>query len=411
MSVLTGIRAYAKSFAEADFLRETLGIYADAVTKNEVQLILFGAGSAGKNLLPLFMSHGRRPALVCDNSPVNIGTSLCDVPVVSVDAAHERHRDAVVVMAIGSHQEQVRKQLAAEGFQPDRILSIREAPLKFYTHHVPRWYWSEADLEQHADDLERAYALLSDDTSRRLFLQRIAVLSHGADYASYAAFIKEYSFLDQRPHPADMDPESFYYFNNDVVRLADEEMLVDCGAYTGDSLEQFLASKASPAALRVAYCFEPDPANYAQLEKTYGNHAAVFLYPLGAWFEDATLNFESSDHPAMDSPRSARISASASCISIKAAPLDQVLAGKPVSFIKMDIEGAEKEALRGAARMLRQYRPKLAISVYHERDDIFRIPLLIEELCPGYRFHLRLFSRNFTETVLLAIPADVPKTK
>lgn len=75
-----------------------------------------------------------------------------------------------------------------------------------------------------------------------------------------------------------------------------------------------------------------------------------------------------------------------------------------MSFIKMDIEGADLEALKGCQNTIRRYHPKLAISVYHKPEDIIEIPCYIKELVPEYRLYLRHYGNGDTETVLYALP-------
>jgi hypothetical protein len=84
--------------------------------------------------------------------------------------------------------------------------------------------------------------------------------------------------------------------------------------------------------------------------------------------------------------------------------IDDLLGGHAVDFIKLDIEGAEAQALRGAARTLAAHRPTLALSCYHKPEDLWQLPDLIEELVPGgYQFHLRQHAFNSLELVLYAI--------
>ena len=68
----------------------------------------------------------------------------------------------------------------------------------------------------------------------------------------------------------------------------------------------------------------------------------------------------------------------------------------------MDVEGEEYEALKGAARIIEEQKPKLAISVYHKNEDIFLIPQLLLELRKDYKFYLRHYSLVTNETVLYA---------
>ena len=75
----------------------------------------------------------------------------------------------------------------------------------------------------------------------------------------------------------------------------------------------------------------------------------------------------------------------------------------PVTFIKMDIEGSEYQAILGAEKMITSHKPKLAISVYHKPEDIWQLPLLIYRFNHEYKFYLRHYSFGNNETVLYAL--------
>ena len=77
---------------------------------------------------------------------------------------------------------------------------------------------------------------------------------------------------------------------------------------------------------------------------------------------------------------------------------------EPVTFIKLDVEGAEYQALLGAEHTIASYKPKLAICTYHKLEDIWELPSLIHEMNPEYRFYLRHYSFAENETVLYAMP-------
>ena len=83
--------------------------------------------------------------------------------------------------------------------------------------------------------------------------------------------------------------------------------------------------------------------------------------------------------------------------------MDDHLQGEDVSFIKMDIEGAERAALRGAEQLIRRCRPDLAICVYHSISDLFEIPLYIHSIVPEYCLYLRHHTPVFCETVCYAV--------
>ena len=106
------------------------------------------------------------------------------------------------------------------------------------------------------------------------------------------------------------------------------------------------------------------------------------------------------DFRASSNEGSRLVAGGGTCIPVTS--LDAVIDGK-VTFIKMDIEGAEYEALKGAERLIREYKPKLAVSVYHKPEDIWELPGLILSFCPEYTFYLRHYSLSSEETVLYAV--------
>jgi hypothetical protein len=120
------------------------------------------------------------------------------------------------------------------------------------------------------------------------------------------------------------------------------------------------------------------------------------LFETGLWSADDTLNFTSTS--AGDS----RINAEGTAI-IQGVSLDKVLKGEKATFIKMDIEGSELEALKGAQNTIRMYKPMLAVCVYHKPEDILELPLYIKELVPEYRLYFRHYSMSHCETVLYAV--------
>jgi FkbM family methyltransferase len=104
-----------------------------------------------------------------------------------------------------------------------------------------------------------------------------------------------------------------------------------------------------------------------------------------------------------DAPSAAKIDEMGNDI-IQCVAIDDVLQGFNPTFIKMDIEGAELEALKGAKNTITEYHPQLAICVYHSLSDIWEIPLLIKSFYPGYRLYLRSYNYMGLETVLYAFP-------
>ena len=122
----------------------------------------------------------------------------------------------------------------------------------------------------------------------------------------------------------------------------------------------------------------------------------VEIIPAGMWSCNTTLFFNSQGSMM------SRIDENGED-EVEVRALDEVVDGK-VTFIKMDIEGAELESLKGARKIIQEQKPKLAICVYHKKEDIFDIPEYILSLNSEYKLYLRHYTLDEWDTVLYAIP-------
>lgn len=90
-------------------------------------------------------------------------------------------------------------------------------------------------------------------------------------------------------------------------------------------------------------------------------------------------------------------------MTVPVAAIDDVAGGEKVTFIKMDVEGAELEALKGARKTIEKHHPRLAISIYHKPEDIWEIPAYILSLSGDYRLYIRHYQFSKNETILYAV--------
>ena len=185
------------------------------------------------------------------------------------------------------------------------------------------------------------------------------------------------------------------YFDLPYLQREDEEVFVDGGSLDGLTSLQFIhwAEKN----YKKIYVFEPDIQNIAKCVENLKSEeqGKIEIIEKGLWDKDDILRFEALAN------RCSKISEQG-VVSIKVASLDEVVNDK-VSFVKMDIEGAEYKALLGSSNIIKQYKPKLAISIYHKPEDIVELPKLLLELNPDYQFYLRHYSLATSETVLYAV--------
>lgn len=194
--------------------------------------------------------------------------------------------------------------------------------------------------------------------------------------------------------------EGAIYFDLDQMNpQAACEFFVDAGCFDGYTTKEFFRWCRNKG---YAYCFEPDSENIGTVQKTLSSDAERYeLIEKALWSKTTTLsmvakgNFATSVTLPNEGNHLPRV---------EAAALDDLLGDQEVTFIKMDIEGAEIEALRGAQKIITEQKPKLAISIYHKPEDILTIPQLILEYNSSYKFYLRHYSFSDYDTVLYAIP-------
>lgn len=234
------------------------------------------------------------------------------------------------------------------------------------------WGGFEADFSENRSKYDWAYGLMSDKASRDQFYNLVNFrLSFDLDY------MRGFSVLPQQQ-----------YFEEFVGLREEGESFVDIGGFDGFTSEEF--RKRCPRCRRIHF-FEPDADNLASAKARLGESETVRYYPMGVMDRKETLHFSSQGS-------SSKVDAGGD-VTIHVDRLDALLQ-EPVTFIKMDIEGVEGQAIDGALETIARDRPRLAISAYHRADDFWQIPEQILSIREDYRVYLRHYTEGFTETVL-----------
>lgn len=197
--------------------------------------------------------------------------------------------------------------------------------------------------------------------------------------------------------------DQYSYLRGAQVAARDGDVVLDVGGCFGDTALYF-ASRIGPSG-RV-YTFEFDPVNLEVLRANLGLNpelaARIEIVPFALWdVPRETLRFT----PAGRTTSLALAGASPGSASVLTTTVDEFVAQRGlgrVDFIKLDVEGAEGNVLRGAGDSLARFRPALALAAYHRDDDLIELPQLIDSLKLGYRFWLDSFSSVQEETVLFA---------
>ena len=198
------------------------------------------------------------------------------------------------------------------------------------------------------------------------------------------------------------------YFDADVVPIPDSDdmVFVDGGAMDLLSSSNFIRYAGK---YKRIFAFEPDARCFSQCNKKVLEYQLykdkVVLYKAGLWSEkkEALLTVEKNVGSSFLAVTGRQSVAADDESKIQTCSIDETVGEDRVSFIKMDIEGSELEAINGAAKCIKRDHPILAISIYHKPDDIFTLPQRIKEIDSSYKFSLRAYHEDFTEVVLYAV--------
>lgn len=233
----------------------------------------------------------------------------------------------------------------------------------------------------HEIDIAKCESLLSDEKSKRVY-RKIIDFRCRKDRLNFP----EHDVNNQ-------------YFPKDIIKLTDHEVFVDCGACRGDTYRRF--RRETGRKYRKVICFETDQLNINYLHKTGDKDSSLVVIPKGAWSKETTLYFEPLG--TKGTGHVVEKKGLKGLIEVPVCAIDSIEACKNATYIKMDIEGAEWEALHGAEETIKRNRPKLAICIYHNNEDYVRIIRYVHELNPNYHFYVRHHSTNTSETVLYAV--------
>lgn len=196
------------------------------------------------------------------------------------------------------------------------------------------------------------------------------------------------------------DMSSRQYFDLTEMKCMEDEVFVDVGGFDGKTSKLFMRWCGNQ--YKRIYVLEPEKSNIILCEKNLLAEKAKFeIIPYGLWDKECKLGFVKNENGRSHISENIIVDDTDSVL-IPVDSLDHLIDDN-ITFIKMDIEGAEYKAIEGAKKTIRKYHPKLAISIYHNDEDIWELPKLIMNICPDYKLYLRHYSIAQAETVLYAI--------
>jgi FkbM family methyltransferase len=339
---------------------------------------VFGTRRLGTMVGQGIQGFGYRIAGFFENQKSAWGGTHLGAKVHAMDDKSDR--SIPVVIGTTKYPFTLGKQARDAGFQfvmPYPVMTLIDAAL--FPPEIPYIGIHEDLIENRARYLTE-YFNYSDDRSRQV-LDRLL----------------HYRMTFQPEHVQDVfDPEIDQYFDTDIVRLAPDEVFVDAGGFDGQTTLEFI--KRCGGQYRHIYYFEPD-SNLMQRSRNQAlaGREAIDFCNAGAFSFDGKASFCSTGtvngSVSLDE---------AGDVEIDVRKIDSIASEAP-TFIKMDIEGAEYEALKGASHHIAEHQPRLAVAAYHEGPDVWRLGALIRDLNPDYRLYLRHYTEGGLETVIYAI--------
>lgn len=345
------------------------------------RLVLFGAGPLGKSALAGLRKAGVEPLAFADNKRDLWHQQVLGLPVLSAaEAAEQYGRTACFVVTVYQGSS-IRRQLASLGCQ--RVLACTPLMWKYADVFIPQCCLELPHrLIEQCDSIRRCHAALADETSKRELREQL-LWRYWLDFSALSP-------------PLDA---SDTYFPMDLLSPFPDEVFVDGGSFDGESTQSF--NRHWGGKFRHVFALEPDPASREMLIANLGpmgigDRVTVMPYAVGDI--NAQVSFASSGSVT------SHVTTEDGSSTVECRRLDDIEWPLMPTYIKMDIEGAEPEALAGGAELLRHYQPVLAICTYHRSEHLWQIPNLIRSIAPDYHVFLRRYAEECWEGVCYAIP-------
>ncbi|MFZ0305779.1 MAG: FkbM family methyltransferase [Terracidiphilus sp.] len=348
------------------------------------RVVLFGAGGLGKRAITQLKSIGIVPLAITDNRQSLWGEVLDGLAILSpTDAAARFGANASFLITIWNEFHYFN-----ETAEQLRQLGCTQVLPYTYLH----WRFPEEFLPCLLNDFPHK---LYEDRERVLHVETMWADTESADL--YRANIRFRALGEPQHLPG--RPKENTYLPADIFTLREDESILDCGATKGEMTEEMLRKYGGN--FGAFHALEADRISYRSLE-LYRNQLPdsirekVILYPYAVGGTRCTVHFSNTGQTG------SKISEQG--VAVECFPIDELFASSHLTLIKMDIEGAEYEALLGGRKAIERDRPILAICAYHTQNDIWRIPLLVHEMLPRHKLYLRAYEGDGYQTVLFAVP-------
>lgn len=347
------------------------------ILKLEGKVYIFGTGLLGMFVQEQLEKNHIEIAGFIDNNPQKHNQNYGEYTVHALDQISKQ--DNIIIASI-IYWHDMRLQMEEQGYT--KFICYEE--LAFCDARFPVYNQSFQGmvdkLIENREEYLQIFEILEDEKSKEI-LDNIIKFRYSFDtcYTEKAYCLSKLS--------------GNQYFDREIVYPSSNEIFVDGGGYNGDSAMEFI--QWSKENYKKILFYELDDIMVGHAKKNLERYSNIEYMNVGLGKQKETLLYD-----GMNSGGGGIISEAGS-MSVEVAALDEK--NEAVTFIKLDIEGFEQEALAGASKTIKKHLPKLAISVYHKPEDLYAIAKYIRQLEPRYKFYLRHYSNVYADTVLYAI--------
>lgn len=332
-------------------IKETVDCW-DFLKSTELPIFIYGMGDGALKIMAVFEQYGIPLAGFFASDEFVRGHSFQGHLVHTLSQIENIIDEFVIVLAFAAGYESLYKRI--NEIAQKHLLLAPDVPVAGNNLFTYQYYLDNKDK------FDAVYDMLEDEQSRRTYENVINFKISG-----------KIDYLNNCTSPA----EEVY---GQLIPLSDREVYVDLGAYNGDTVMGF--SDACGGRYKHIYAFEPNIKNFRKLERNTAHMQDVTLFNAGAWSSCGTLRFTTNEGRMSRASESGK--AETDCLAVDEA------VSEPATLIKLDVEGAEKEAISGAERHI-QNGAKVICALYHRSEDMFELPLMLKKLNPKLKLYIR----------------------
>ena len=284
-------------------------------------------------------------------------------------------KDAIILWAATGSPLEVKTKLDSMGYKNFSYLAFYKYS-KLQLASPPFILDFKDDFKNNTKEYQKTFDLLADEKSREIF-EKVINFKISFDYNFMEGFTNNF---DEQ------------YFDKDLISNISDISFVDGGGYVGDTLPNIIKNFHD---FKKIYCIEPNTLHINIAKRNFEKYEKIEFINCGLGNkkeyneeDNSTQNNCTHDYQAL-----------------KIDTIDNLISEK-VDFIKMDIEGAEQDAIEGSSETIKKYTPILAICVYHKAEDWYKIPQKVLDINPDYKIYLRHYMEGIFETVMYFIPKN-----